>query len=78
MAIRASELTDSAIDVTSAENANDAIAKYDAAIEKVSSFRSKLGAMQNRLEHTIANLDNSSENLSAAESRIVMSTWRKR
>lgn len=42
----------------------------DTAIENVSSARSKLGANQNRLEHTIKNLDNASENLQAAESRI--------
>ena len=42
----------------------------DSAIEKVSSQRSNLGAVQNRLEHTIANADNTSENLQAAESRI--------
>lgn len=40
------------------------------AIDKVSTMRAKLGAIQNRLEHTIANLDTSSENTSAAESRI--------
>lgn len=40
------------------------------AINKVSTERAKLGANQNRLEHTIANLDNSSENLQAAESRV--------
>ena len=40
------------------------------ALEKVSTMRSKLGATQNRLEHTIANLDTTSENTSAAESRI--------
>jgi flagellin len=39
-------------------------------IETVSAERSKLGAMQNRLEHTIKNLDTSSENLQASESRI--------
>ncbi|GEM04730.1 flagellin [Halolactibacillus miurensis] len=50
--------------------ADAAIATIDGAIEAVSSQRSALGAVQNRLEHTIANLDNSSENLSAAESRI--------
>lgn len=44
--------------------------KVDAAIASVSSQRSKLGATQNRLEHTIKNLDNVSENLQAAESRI--------
>ena len=40
------------------------------AIQKVSIERAKMGAMQNRLEHTIANLDTSSENLQSAESRI--------
>ena len=40
------------------------------AIQKVSTERAKMGAMQNRLEHTIANLDTSSENLQSAESRI--------
>ena len=42
----------------------------DKAITSVSSERSNLGAIQNRLEHTIANADNTSENLQAAESRI--------
>jgi flagellin len=42
----------------------------DEAIEEVSSERSNLGAYQNRLEHTINNLNNAAENLTAAESRI--------
>ncbi|MDF2524742.1 MAG: flagellin domain protein [Clostridiales bacterium] len=42
----------------------------DTAIKKVSEMRSNLGAMQNRLEHTIANADNTAENLQSAESRI--------
>ncbi len=46
------------------------IALVDAAINTVSTTRSTLGANQNRLEHTIKNLDNASENLQAAESRI--------
>jgi len=46
------------------------ISTVDAAITKVSTQRSSLGAVQNRLEHTIANADNTSENLQAAESRI--------
>ena len=46
------------------------LSKLDTALETVSSFRSNLGAVQNRLEHTIANADNTSENLQAAESRI--------
>lgn len=54
-------------DVSSATYAIDAIAD---AIAKVSSQRSSLGAVQNRLEHTIANLDNVVENTTSAESRI--------
>jgi flagellin len=46
------------------------IGLVDTAIKSVSTLRSKLGANQNRLEHTIKNLDNASENLQAAESRI--------
>jgi flagellin len=42
----------------------------DKAIDQVSTERAKLGAYQNRLEHTVANLDTSAENLQAAESRI--------
>ncbi|WP_096273813.1 flagellin Hag [Paucisalibacillus globulus] len=49
---------------------NADIQLIDTAIEKVSSQRSSLGAVQNRLEHTINNLGASSENLTAAESRI--------
>ena len=48
----------------------DAIKIIDNAIEAISTSRSELGATQNRLEHTIANADNTSENLQAAESRI--------
>ena len=47
-----------------------AIETIDAAIKKVSDERAQMGANQNRLEHTIANLNTSSENLSAAESRV--------
>ena len=47
-----------------------AMDKIQSAINTVSEQRSVLGALQNRLEHTIANLDNISENTSAAESRI--------
>ena len=52
---------------------DDATASIDTianAIQKVSSQRSSLGAVQNRLEHTINNLDNVSENTTSAESRI--------
>jgi len=58
------------INVSSQTAASDAITKINKAIEEVSTERSKLGAMQNRLEHTIKNLDTSAENLQAAESRI--------
>ncbi|NQX47197.1 flagellin [Paenibacillus tritici] len=58
------------IDVSSQGAANSAITNIDKAITTVSSERSKLGAYQNRLEHTINNLNTSSENLTAAESRI--------
>lgn len=51
-------------------NATAAITKFDEAIEKVSTQRSSLGAVQNRLEHTINNLNTSAENLTSAESRI--------
>ncbi len=52
------------------DRASAAIAVIDEAIDKVSKQRSTLGAVQNRLEHTIANLDTSAENLQQAESRI--------
>jgi len=52
------------------KSANTAIDKIDNAINKVSMVRASFGAMQNRLEHKIANLDVNTENLTAAESRI--------
>lgn len=52
------------------KGADKAITTINNAINKVSTQRSKLGAIQNRLEHTVKNLDNSAENLQAAESRI--------
>ena len=55
---------------SSAGAASAAIAVIDAAISQVSSFRGTLGATQNRLEHTINNLQVATENLSASESRI--------
>ncbi|KAB2332672.1 flagellin [Bacillus mesophilum] len=61
---------EAALDVSTHENASAAITTINDAIEKVSAERSSLGAIQNRLEHTISNLGNASENLSAAESRI--------
>ncbi|QOR66250.1 flagellin [Cytobacillus suaedae] len=58
------------IDISSQTAANSAITNINNAIESVSAERSKLGAYQNRLEHTINNLGTSSENLTASESRI--------
>ena len=51
-------------------NAKEFIDAIGSALEMVSSYRSDLGAAQNRLEHTISNLDNVVENTTAAESRI--------
>lgn len=64
------EVKEYALDVSTHEKATAAIEIYDDAIKRVSSFRSELGAYQNRLDHTINNLSTSSENLTAAESRI--------
>jgi len=57
-------------DVSSRDTAAGSISSINTAIETVSKERSKLGAVQNRLEHTINNLSVSSENLTAAESRV--------
>ncbi|MEM5598022.1 flagellin [Niallia circulans] len=59
-----------ALDIRSHKTATASISVIDAAINQVSAERSKLGAFQNRLEHTISNLGNSSENLQSAESRV--------
>ena len=56
--------------VDTEEDATGAIDRISDAIQKVSSQRSSLGAVQNRLEHTINNLDNVVENTTSAESRI--------
>ncbi len=58
------------LSVSTQVKANSAITKIQSAIDKVSNQRSALGAVQNRLEHTIANLGVAAENMSAAESRI--------
>ena len=50
--------------------ASEAIEKIDAAVDKISSIRSSLGAYQNRLEHTVTNLETANENLTSAVSRI--------
>ncbi len=58
------------IDVTTQADAEKAISTIDAAINVVSLQRAQLGAIQNRLQHTINNLSVGSENLTAAQSRI--------
>ena len=58
------------VDGTDETNALSAIDTIKASIQKVSDQRSALGAVQNRLEHTISNLDNVVENTTSAESRI--------
>ncbi|WP_040287095.1 flagellin [Sporosarcina koreensis] len=62
--------TAAGVDISNKNTANTAITTIQSAIDTVSAERSKLGAVQNRLEHTINNLGTSSENLTAAESRI--------
>lgn len=56
--------------VSTFSKAGKAMERIQKAINSVSEMRSTLGALQNRLEHTIANLDNISENTQAAESRL--------
>ncbi|MGP1410266.1 MAG: flagellin N-terminal helical domain-containing protein [Peptoanaerobacter stomatis] len=58
------------VQVNTQSNASTSITRINDAISKVSKQRSDLGAIQNRMEHTIKNLDNSAENLQAAESRV--------
>ncbi|NGP44932.1 flagellin [Bacillaceae bacterium SIJ1] len=59
-----------ALDVMTKESASAAISAYDHAIEKISSQRATLGAVQNRMEHTLNNLKITRENLTSSESRI--------
>ena len=59
------------LDITDVSGASEAIERLDAALGKVDTIRGGLGAVQNRFESTIANLNNVSENLSAARSRIM-------
>lgn len=58
------------LDVSDFEKAGQSIERVDKAIERVSNVRSYYGAVQNRLEYAINNLDNTAENTQAAESRI--------
>ncbi|ANB03143.1 flagellin [Ectothiorhodospira sp. BSL-9] len=59
------------VDLTTAAGAATAISTVNDAIDDVAGFRAELGAIQNRLESTVANLNNTVENLSAARSRIL-------
>ena len=68
--LEAGALSTSGISISSQTGAESAITTIDDAINTVSTTRAKLGAVQNRLEHTINNLGATSENLTAAESRI--------
>ena len=69
-AASSSELV-STVDISTENGANDALAVIDSALGKIDSSRGDLGAVQNRLESTIANLQSISENVSAARSRIL-------
>lgn len=66
----ASALGIGSIDISTQAGATEAINKVKSAINSVSSTRGDLGALQNRLEHTINNLSVTTENMTAAESRI--------
>lgn len=68
--MRAEALGVKKVDLTTAEGSQEATATIQAAIEKVSTERAGLGAVQNRLEYTISNLDNTTENLTSAESTL--------
>jgi len=69
-AMSATGLAVNNVKVSTISGARNAISSITTAIAKVSKQRSDLGAIQNRLEHTIANLDNVVENTTAAESQI--------
>ena len=60
----------SSVDISTRDGASAAMAKIKTAINTVSTSRGKLGAIQNRLEHTINNLGVTTENITSAESRI--------
>ncbi len=64
------QITSNSNDVDVTSNANRVVKNIQSAIDHVSSYRAELGAKQNRLEHTINNLQVTSENTTAAESRI--------
>lgn len=68
--MRTAALKIDGVNVSTQAGASLALDTIDRAIKSVSEERSKLGAIQNRLEHSIKNLDTSAENLQASESRI--------
>jgi flagellin len=68
--ISTGSLSLSSVDISSQQGSENSISVINNAMEKVSAERAKLGAVQNRLEHTINNLGTSAENLTAAESRV--------
>lgn len=68
--ISASTLKIQNVDLSTANGAKQAIGDFEKALKFVSEERSRMGAYQNRLEHTIANLNNVVENTQAAESAI--------
>lgn len=67
----ATSLSVNSVDISSQSGANAAIGSIDAAIGSIDTSRGNLGAVQNRFESTIANLQNVAENLTAARSRIL-------
>jgi flagellin len=68
--MRAAALGISSIDLSTGTGARNAITTLDTAIQKVSSERAKLGAVQNRLEYTVDNLKTMGENVTTSESRV--------
>ena len=70
MSARALGVDGNKVDLSTQSGAQKATTTIDAAIKKVSAQRGKMGAIQNRLEHTISNLDTAAENTQTAESRI--------
>lgn len=69
--VQASRLDDvGSIDITSQQGANDAMIIIDSALGNINGMRAMLGAVQNRVESTISNLETTEENLEAARSRI--------
>ena len=66
----ADDLSISSVNLSTVGDAQSFVKKIDDALEKINNGRANLGAMQNRLEYTANNLTTTTENLSAAESRI--------